>query len=254
MTLAVTDLNAALLRKLFLFGIKLVDEDGVELQDEVLDFYIQSSLSQMEAALTMTIRPAVGVEERIDYRQDVWRNYSFLQLRQRPIVKVNSFDVMFGDATVFSAPSDWWRIENKMGQIHLFPTLGTFASVPLLGLSALSPVLLKTDSAPQVFRINYDVGFVNGIEEDMAEAILAFAALNIFNIMGDIVIGPGIAGFSLGLDGLSQSIQTTASAEHSAYGARIQLYIRRLFGERIGDPGLLHNLRAKWRIPGLVLL
>ena len=40
---------------------------------------------------------------------------------------------------------------------------------------------------------------------------------------GDLVIGAGIANISRSIDGLSQSIGTTASAENSAYSARIKL-------------------------------
>ena len=250
-----SELTAANLKKLFLFGVRLEDEDGNKLEDDVLDFYIASSIRQLEAYLGIYITPRTNITERIDYRQDIWRNFAFMQLRQRPIISVTSIAVKFGDATVFNAPSDWWRIENRMGQIHFFPTLGTFASVPMLGLSALSPVLLKTDTAPQVFEVVYSAGIAeDALDEDLAEAIFAFAALNIFNIMGDIVIGPGIAGLSMGLDGLSQSISTTASSEHSAYGARIELYQKRMFGARVGDPGLIHSLRAKWRTAGIVLL
>jgi hypothetical protein len=49
------------------------------------------------------------------------------------------------------------------------------------------------------------------------------SARNILITAGDLVIGAGIANMSRSIDGLSQSIGTTASAENSAYSARIKL-------------------------------
>jgi hypothetical protein len=44
------------------------------------------------------------------------------------------------------------------------------------------------------------------------------------NIAGDLIAGAGIATKSLSMDGLSQSISTTASATNAGYGARILQY------------------------------
>jgi hypothetical protein len=58
-----------------------------------------------------------------------------------------------------------------------------------------------------------------------------------------LVLGAGIASTSLGIDGLSQSISSTASAENNAYGARIKLAaekvkkemvtLRKYFGKKV---------------------
>ena len=55
-------------------------------------------------------------------------------------------------------------------------------------------------------------------------AIGKTAAINIFHIAGDLILGAGIASFSLGVDGLSQSISSTSSATNAGYGARILGY------------------------------
>lgn len=45
---------------------------------------------------------------------------------------------------------------------------------------------------------------------------------------GDLIIGAGISNLSLSMDGISQSIGTTAGVENSGYGARIIQYKKRL--------------------------
>lgn len=48
-------------------------------------------------------------------------------------------------------------------------------------------------------------------------------------MLGDIVLGTaGVANMSLSLDGLSQSIGTTASATAAAYSARIIQYMKEI--------------------------
>jgi energy-converting hydrogenase Eha subunit A len=51
-----------------------------------------------------------------------------------------------------------------------------------------------------------------------------------------LIIGAGIAATSISLDGLSQSIQTTQSAENSGYSAVIKDYSEKLFGKTKDDP------------------
>jgi hypothetical protein len=50
------------------------------------------------------------------------------------------------------------------------------------------------------------------------------ASMGALNIAGDLIAGAGIATKSLSMDGLSQSISTTASATNAGYGARILQY------------------------------
>jgi hypothetical protein len=59
-------------------------------------------------------------------------------------------------------------------------------------------------------------------------AISLLAAMLPLNIAGDLIAGAGIASQSLSIDGLSQSIATTASATSAGYGARIIQYQKEL--------------------------
>lgn len=73
------------------------------------------------------------------------------------------------------------------------------------------------------------------------KAIGLIAAISPLDIAGDLIAGAGIANFSVGVDGLSQSIGTTASATSAGYGARIISYQTQL-------KQLMPALRAKYRM------
>ena len=98
---------------------------------------------------------------------------------------------------------------------------------------------------PNYWTIEYCTGF-NVIPEDLLDVIGKLASIGIFNIAGDIVLGQAaIANYSLSIDGLSQSIGTTMSAENSAYSARIKMY-----KDEIKDS--LAKLRSYYRGVGVI--
>jgi len=79
------------------------------------------------------------------------------------------------------------------------------------------------------------------------------AAIHPFNILGDLAIGAGIASMSVSVDGVSRSINTTASAENAAFSARIIQYHKELRGDA-NIQGLIPSLQAKWRRQPMALL
>ena len=71
-------------------------------------------------------------------------------------------------------------------------------------------------------------------------AIGLVSALLPLNVAGDLIAGAGVASQSLGLDGLTQSVTTTASATSAGYGARIIQYTKEL-------QQTIERLRSKYR-------
>ena len=61
---------------------------------------------------------------------------------------------------------------------------------------------------------------------DIKDYLLKQAAIAVLNILGDITFGAGIASKSISADGLSETINTTQSAENSLYSARIRQFER----------------------------
>jgi hypothetical protein len=92
---------------------------------------------------------------------------------------------------------------------------------------------------PNYWTLTYITGFHN-IPKDILEAIGKQAAISVFTILGDIVVGAGIASKSQSIDGLSQSISTTASAMYNAFSARIGQYEKDL------EKTLIPRLKARY--------
>jgi hypothetical protein len=104
-------------------------------------------------------------------------------------------------------------------------------------------------NVPHLWEIKYYHGFKPGcVPSVMNAAIGLIASIYAMNILGDLIIGAGIAASSLSLDGLSQSIQTTASAENHGFSAKVKDYARQLYGDRTtGSTGIIEALRRYYR-------
>lgn len=81
----------------------------------------------------------------------------------------------------------------------------------------------------------------HSVDPMILKAIGLVAALTPLDIAGDLIAGAGIAQYSVGVDGLSQSVATTASATSAGYGARIISFQNQL-------KTLMPALRAKYRM------
>lgn len=83
------------------------------------------------------------------------------------------------------------------------------------------------------FTIGLDVGGVADVTIDyelhtipagLIQAIGFVAAALPLDTAGDLIAGAGIGSFSIGVDGLSQSVATTSSATNAGYGAKLISY------------------------------
>jgi hypothetical protein len=74
----------------------------------------------------------------------------------------------------------------------------------------------------------WTVQYITGLPDypyEILNIIGKMAAISLFNMIGDLMLGhPGLSSYSIGLDGLSQSISSTNSSSKSAFGARISQY------------------------------
>lgn len=82
------------------------------------------------------------------------------------------------------------------------------------------------------------------VDAVLLRAIGIIASFIPLNIAGDLIAGAGISQYSIGVDGLSQNIATTASATSAGYGARIIQYRKEL-------ADCITTLRAKYRVPNI---
>lgn len=235
--------DAQFVRDNFLFGIDLRDDNGNEMPDSLIEFYILSAQQWLERELDIFLTPTLVEKETHDYYFQDYSNFSYVKLFHKPVYDVSYLAIRFplSSSTLEFDPS-WFKIESTAAHVNLVPTGGTISSVLVSGGGSFLPMMYTNrDYVPHLFFIDYDAGFREGcVPLDILEVVGKKAALGPLNIAGDLIAGAGIASKSLSLDGLSQSISTTSSATNAGYGARIINY-----GKEIDAS--LKTLKAQYR-------
>lgn len=216
------------LKSRYLFGAKFTDDDGNELPNETFEFAIQTAISWLEHELDLTITPRTYVERR-DFNRTDYYHWGYLRLYHYPLLSVESWKAQYPlNTDLIEYPSEWIRTYRETGEVQLVPTAGTIATF-FLPQGGVLPYVLGKQDIPQFFEFEYTAGFeADCIPFAINNLIGLKAAIDIFNILGNLVIGAGIAASSLSIDGLSQSISTTASAENHAYSANVDRYSKQL--------------------------
>jgi len=90
--------------------------------------------------------------------------------------------------------------------------------------------LVGSRSIPNYWQLTYCTGWdKGGVPADIMEVLGKMASIGLFNQLGDLILGgAAIASKRIQLDGLSESVNTTMSAENSGYSARIRMYVQEL--------------------------
>jgi hypothetical protein len=222
------------LKDIFLFGVDLTNDAGEPFPDIMFEWGIRQAIEYVQRMLDIKIRPT-DIVERYDYYVNDYSNWTFIRLRQSPILQVNSVKVKWpSNNTVIDFPPEWIQVRKDEGQVNIVPTSGTLSQVLLTAGGSFLPLLASgQDFVPDILEVDYKAGFAEGqVPAEIREVIGMYASLGPFNVAGDLIAGAGIASSSIGIDGLSQSISTTSSATNAGYGARIIQYLK-LIKERI---------------------
>lgn len=234
--------------KKYMFGLKIVDPDTKqELDDSVYEHLIDTKIPYAEQQLGIAILPRIIANERHDYYANDFMHYNYIQTYERPILQVNSVEMMYNNQRLEKFPTSWLKVYTRTGEIEVNPAVivgdssvmnggeaymnGTQAisSAPLWGL----PGVASTDVVPQALQYTYVAGMLpptrRGITRDwevpldLVQLIAKYVLRELLEIWGDLIIGAGIAGESLSVDGISESTTTTQSAMYTGGAARIKL-------------------------------
>lgn len=231
--------------------------------DEVLpSSVIQNAIDAAVSRLEKTIRAAIRkTEQRIefhDYDQDLFGQYVFIELDQYPVADVTSLELVQGEhgATVWTVPEVMIQLHDEdFGMIQILPIAGSASTYD----PAIMPLVsghYYASHVPSRIKVTYTYG-MDALDKDLdpliIRAIGMMAAIQPLDILGDILIGAGVASISTSFDGISQSVNTTASAENSAMSARIKSFERQLYGDP-RTPGLVQALQTEYRRIPLALL
>lgn len=222
------------LKDKYLFGINIDDQQGLSYDDSSYLYYIKSAQNYVEKSLNILLNRQV-YEESFHFRNDDWRNWGYIQCTY-PVHCPLSLEGFLNTTKQATYPPEWLSSKRTSEEqtyhrnLYVVPA-GADATalsssvvfsgvVPQIGYSGWTNI-------PNYWTVRYVTGF-KSVPRDLTDLVGKFASISALNIAGDLVIGAGIASSSLSIDGLSQSIQTTQSAENSAYSARIRQYLSEL--------------------------
>lgn len=225
-----TIMSVSEMKDLYLFGLDLTNDAGEPFPDIIFDWGIRRAIDWLEHLLDIKIKPT-ELEEYYDYYRTDYQNWTFVQLREYPVLSVEEYAVTWPAGTnVIVFPNEWVRLRKDAGQVNVVPTSGTLSQVLLTAGGSFLPLIASgQEFVPEVIRIKYTAGFAEGeVPITIRDLVGKLAAFGPLNIAGDLIVGAGIASKSLSIDGLSQSINTTSSATNAGYGARLIQYAREI--------------------------
>jgi hypothetical protein len=257
------------LKETYLFGsLHFPDYRGKDLSDEALQTFINNSISLLEHDLDIAIQPRKKVEFK-DYFGNDYQDWGFLSLNNVPVIELESLRVVYlktddnanpGEEkfeTVLDIPKQWIRLDPDAGSIRLLPNNKFPGRLAVGAGGSFYPELFNRHMmVPHLWEATYTHGFKPGCVPSLINAAVGLlASIFVMNILGDLIIGAGIAGTSLTLDGLSQSIQTTASAENHGFSAKVKDYARQLYGDRtIGSTGIIEAIRNFYKGQNMTII
>lgn len=206
-------------------GIDLVTYDGTAFSRSFLVSCLNSATDRAEQMFDICITPQTVEDELHDFEGgSLFDSYQYTPLFKRPVRKINSMYYKMGNQKILDIPTKWIQLDKRLGDITIFPTSsGVNYIQPALGTAV--PYFMMRSYMPMAIVVNYEAGMdKDEIPHSLLDWIYKYAAITIFEVWGDQIIGAGIASSSVSIDGLSQSIGTTQSAMYGGASARILEY------------------------------
>jgi len=225
-------LNDRELLTLYFYGVDIINQQGTGISATALETYIRRAQQELEKILAIKITKQV-IEEKSDYYRREYQGTGFIKTKYT-VTTPFELKGYFGDQKQFEYPIEWLTSNTVNGegvnrQMLVVPNSNVNSIAINNALFAGSVIphlgLVNSTSIGNYWHSKYITGFGCGnLPYDLLEVIGKTASMNVFNMLGDIILGAGIASQSIGIDGLSQSIASTASATSAGYGARIITY------------------------------
>lgn len=226
-------MSAEELWTLYFYGVEIVSRDGSKISQDTIRFQLKAAQQEVEKFLEIRMHPQL-IEQTLDYtRSDYWAAFPIVKTKL-PVKKPLSIIGFLNGIEQIKYPQEWLNSKtdsegNYLKKMHIVPTgstLGNSSGVILSGITAFYGMTASND-IPNYFNVQYVTGFdTDRLPLDIVDLIGKYAAIRLFHIAGDLILGAGVSSLSLGLDGLSQSISSTKSATSSAYSARINGYLK----------------------------
>lgn len=229
--------SAMNINDIYLYGIDIVSSTGTSFSLEAFRVYIESAQREVENWLNLRIRKQLIERETTSYyRDDYWQQFPIIRTRY-PVRKPLSLIGLMNNIEQIIYPQGWLRSTQTSNNVNkrrisVVPTGASSAQVNsdiiLTGITS-QVGMQRFNNIPDYWDFQYITGFdLEELPMDLLNLIGKMACFGPLNIAGDLILGAGISSQSLSVDGLSQSISSTASATSSGYNARLLSYQREI--------------------------
>lgn len=215
-------------KEIYLWGedSAFIEDNGKFQPDYTFAHFLRAGIDRVEKELDLRFLPTPIVEKH-DWEVEAHGSSSradglYFHLEEFPVISVEKVTLELPGSAPYEYPADWLRVKEDTGDLYVVPS-GTLAPAAFgIGMGAHRFV-------PNAFRIEYTAGFGLGqCPAAIKEAVGKESSRGPLNVGGDLVGGAGLAGSSLSVDGLSQSVTTTNSSTNAGFGARIIQYDKEL--------------------------
>jgi hypothetical protein len=199
-------MTAEILKSDYLFGIPLESTlTGETMSDETLNRFVVRAVSQIEHEAKIQISP-VKFTDKFDYNIWDYTRFNWIQLDHWPVLQIESFKAKYPHQSDFiQYPEEWISVYNEFGVFQLTPTNGSISQFLITHDASLLPLVLGGRARwPQLWQVVYVAGFKNDeIPAIINELVGMYAAIS---VLEQFDINLFLGGYSLGLDGASQSV------------------------------------------------
>lgn len=217
--------------EMFLYGIK-IQGVGSDFSDESVSMYIKMAQKEVENFYNLKFCKQLIDKENTSYhRADYWQSFPIVKTNY-PVSRPMSLIGMLNKAEQIIFPQTWLtchRGNMPMRRISVVPTGSSMtegnAEVILTGITSQIG-FQRFENIPDYWEYQYITGFdLDDLPHDLINIVGKMATFGPLAIAGDLIFSiPGISSMSLGIDGLSQSISSTATSTSAGYNARILQY------------------------------
>lgn len=222
------------LESLFFLGVPIKDSNGNRMSEQDMAFNIRFAIEEIEGLLNIKLVRQV-ISESQSYNIGDYQQWGYIPTTY-PVACPNKVVGFLGKVEQVTYPKSWLtskKLNDGIGyhrNMYMIPTSSNSQTDQnTVVYSGIAPHMghYGSQNIPYYWNISYVTSF-DRIPEDILMAVGKLATINIFAQLGDIILGAGVASQSIGIDGLSQSINSTASATSSGYGARMINYYKDL--------------------------
>ncbi len=232
----------------YLFGIPLCSNDGRKMSSQAVSQHISAAQTQVENLFSIKLTKQV-VEESRDFVRQEFNSWGFIRTMY-PIAFIDNLEGWINDVCQITYPREWLSIKKQEDlaiyrNVYLVPNTGSKSGATMtqnsLIYTGISPHLgwFGQTYIPNYWRMRYVTGWDN-IPADLFDFIAKLAAINVLNVIGDILYGIGLTSIQLTLDGVSQNTPLTRSSSGGLFTGRIKTYVDEL-------DRMLPTLRSKYR-------